>query len=140
MCRAFGPQEGSLVHPNAHRLRRNCQEVDLRAIVGHDVGRVTDARTMSAVAKLPQEMKESLVVVVGHGMVSLSPRPADRGMHVDSAFQEKAGYLLGLGAKDTMSAMVKHTQEKESGFDVVGYGMLPTPLAAVVCGEADAGD
>ena len=37
--RAVGPQEGSLVHPETHRLRRHRQEVDLRAIVGGEVPR-----------------------------------------------------------------------------------------------------
>ena len=51
---------------------------------GHDVGRVADARTMSAMVKLTQEIDESCVYVVGYGMVSLlSPRPADCGMPVD---------------------------------------------------------
>ena len=60
---------------------------------GHDVERVTLARTMSAMVKLTQENDESCVYVIGYGMVPLSPRPADCGKPLDGvALQEKAGY------------------------------------------------
>ena len=110
---------------------------------GQDVGRVTsDARTMSAMVTLTQEIDESCVVIVGYGMVSpLSPRPADCGMPVCVSFQEKAGYkletfatrcadvgVLSVVATDTKSAMVKLAQKTdESASDVVGVDVSPRP-------------
>ena len=85
---------------------------------GHDVGHVTDARTMSAEVKLTQKIDESCVVVVGYGMVS--PRSAaSRLRNACLSFQENAGWkletfvtrcadvcVLSVVAKDTVSAVL----------------------------------
>ena len=61
--------------------------------------------------------------------LSLSPRPADRGMPVDGVFQEKAGYeqVRSVVAKATMSAVVKLAMKVDvSASDVVfRHGVPP---------------
>ena len=66
----------------------------------NDVGRVADARTMSAMVKPTQEVVESCVVVVGYGMV---PRPSDCGTPVYVPFQESAGYKLEHSRRDAQA-------------------------------------